>query len=67
MPLLATKAVACSSPVDGLYKYLALLVYTVVAVPLVALAKMGYRLVAVAVSLLIVEPPTGSHAGDAPL
>ena len=58
---------ACNSPVDGLYRYLALLVYTVVAVPLVALAKIGYRLVDVAVSLLIVDPPTGNHAGDAPL
>jgi len=42
--------------VDGLYNSFELLVYTVVGVPLVAAANMGYRFDAVLVSLLSVAP-----------
>ena len=61
MPLLATSAVACNSPVDGLYRNFALLVYTVEAVPLVALAKSGYTFVDVLVSFVMDAPPTDDH------
>ena len=58
---------ACKSPVDGLYKYLALDVYKFSAVPVVAAANTGYKLLAVDVSLLNAEPPIDFHAGDEPL
>ena len=58
MPLEATNSDAFNSPVDGLYSSLALLVNTVVGVPLVAEANMGNRSVAVVVSLLKDAPDT---------
>jgi hypothetical protein len=58
MPFDATISDACNSPVEGLYNNFALLVYTVVGVPLVAFENMGYRFDAVLVSLLIVAPET---------
>lgn len=62
IPLLATKAVDCNSPVEGLYKSLALLVLSVAAVPVVALENRGKRLLAVEVSLTKAAPPTEANA-----
>ena len=56
MPLLATTSDDWNSPVLGVYKSLALLVFSVVAEPLVAEANNGYTAVAVLVSLEIVAP-----------
>ena len=67
IPLLATGAFTLNSPVLGLYKYKALLVYRFSAVPVVAAANTGYRLLAVEVSLLSAEPPIDFHAGLEPL
>ena len=62
MPLLEMCAGAVNSPVDGLYSSLALPVYSVAAVPEVAVKKVGYRFVAVVVSLAIVkDAPTDAH------
>jgi len=56
MPFEALGALTLNSPVEGLYKYWALLVKIVVGTPLVADANKGKRLLAVVVSLLIVAP-----------
>jgi hypothetical protein len=50
-----------------LYKYLASLVYTCAAVPLVAAADRGYRFEEVDVSFEIADPPTDFHAAEDPL
>ena len=55
-PLTANGAETLNSPVDGWYRYLALDVYTVVGVPVVAAANSGYSVEAVVVSLLIAAP-----------
>jgi hypothetical protein len=65
MPLLETCVVAVNSPVLGLYRYLASPVYIVDTAPDVALANSGYKLVAVAVSLLMVAPLPDAAAQDA--
>ena len=62
IPLLATGAFTLNSPVEGLYSRLAFPVYTVKAVPEVALANNGYRLLAVLVSFAIAAPPTEAQA-----
>ncbi len=61
-PFDATNALACNSPVEGLYKNLALEVNRLDAVPLVADANKGNKLLAVAVSLVIAAPPTEANA-----
>jgi hypothetical protein len=60
--LLALITEEANSPVLGLYSNLALPVNNVEAVPVVALANSGKRLVAVDVSLLKAAPPTEAHA-----
>lgn len=55
-PFRAVIPVDCSSPVEGLYRYLALLVNMVVGRPVVASANSGNKLLAVVVSLLRVAP-----------
>ena len=66
-PLPDTIAVEVKSPVLGLYNNLALPVYRFSAVPVVAPANTGYRLLVVLVSLLRADPPIDFQAGDAPL
>ena len=66
MPFDATGTLDCNSPVLGLYKRNALPVYKFSAVPLVAPANTGYKLLAVVVSLLSAEPPIDFQAGEAP-
>ena len=60
--MLAVTSDACNSPVEGLYRNLALLVNRLDAEPLVAVANSGKTLVAVVVSLLSAAPPTEAHA-----
>jgi hypothetical protein len=57
MPLPDTIAVEVKSPVLGLYSNLVLPVYKVEALPVVTLANVGYKLLAVLVSLEITAPP----------
>ncbi len=56
--MLETIAVELNSPVLGLYRSLALLVYTVVGTPDVAPANIGYKLLVVLVSLANDAPDT---------
>ena len=62
MPLLATGTEAWNSPVEGLYSNLALEVNKLDAVPVVADANSGNKLLAVVVSLLSAAPPTEANA-----
>tara|TARA_R110002111_G_scaffold53843_1_gene93394 strand:- start:313 stop:564 length:252 start_codon:yes stop_codon:yes gene_type:complete len=66
-PFVLTIAGACSDPSEGLYKYLALLVNTCKAVPLVAFADRGNMFEEVLVSFVIADPPTDFHAAEDPL
>ena len=61
MPLVLTTSEALSSPVDGLYSSLAFDVFSVDAVPVVALANRGNKSVDVVVSLASAAPPTEAH------